>query len=53
MKRVRNFLILSFLALSLINIILIDAYLVFVQYGSVTLNPGEKYNVNIPFFGGI
>jgi len=43
-------LVLSFLALFLINITLIGAYF-FLQYGSVTLSPGENYTVNIPFFG--
>jgi len=51
MRGVRDFLILSFLIIILINITLISAYLVFTQYGSVTLSPGEKYTINIPFFG--
>ncbi|MEK6875185.1 MAG: hypothetical protein AABX30_00720 [Nanoarchaeota archaeon] len=51
MKKVRNFLILSFLAVGLINFTLISAYVVLIQYGSVTLNPGEEYIVNIPFIG--
>jgi len=49
--RVRDFLILSFLVIGLINFTFIGAYIVLVQYGSVTLNPGEKYAINIPFFG--
>lgn len=51
--RVRDFLILSFLVIGLINFTFISAYLVFSQYGSVTLNPGEKYTINIPFFDDI
>lgn len=51
MKGVKDFLILSFLIIILVNITLISAYFVFTQYGSVTLSPGEKYTINIPFFG--
>jgi hypothetical protein len=49
--RIRDFLGLSFLVIGLINITFIGAYIAFSQYGSVTLNPGEKYIINIPFFG--
>lgn len=51
MKRVKDFLFLSFLALILINVTMVGAFLVITQYGSITLNPGEKYIINIPFFG--
>jgi len=51
MERLKNFLILSFLIIILINLTLVSAYIVLVKYGSVTLNPGEKYVINIPFFG--
>jgi hypothetical protein len=50
-KRVKKFLILSFLGLLLINLALVSAYILFTKYGSLTLNPGEKYVVNIPFIG--
>ena len=51
MKRVLNFLLISLIGLVLINITLIGAYIVIQKYGSVTLNPGEKYTINIPFIG--
>jgi hypothetical protein len=51
MKKVRDFLIVSFLGVILINLSLISAAYVLTQYGSATLYPGEKYIVNIPFFG--
>lgn len=50
-KRLFAFLTLSVLGLLLINITLIGAYIVLTKYGSMTLNPGEKYTVNIPFSG--
>ena len=51
MGKVRDFLILSFLGILIINITLISAYVIITKYGTVTLNPGEKYTINIPFFG--
>lgn len=45
------FLTLSLLGLLLINITLIGAYIILTKYGSMTLDPGEKYTVNIPFSG--
>jgi len=50
-KRVKKFLILSFLGLILINFTFASALSIFTNYGSLTLNPGEKYIVNIPFIG--
>lgn len=50
-KKVKRFLVLSFLGLILINFALVSAYIVLTKYGSLTLNPGEKYIVNIPFVG--
>ncbi|MBI3622990.1 hypothetical protein HY212_02835 [Candidatus Pacearchaeota archaeon] len=50
-KKLRNFLILSFLVLLLINIQLISALFLLLKFGSLTLNSGEKYTVNIPFLG--
>ncbi|MBI2629579.1 hypothetical protein HYW76_00595 [Candidatus Pacearchaeota archaeon] len=50
-KKLRKFLILFILALLLINIPLISAYILMIKYGTFNLYPGEKYIVNIPFFG--
>jgi len=50
-QRLKIFLILSSLIVVLINFNLISAYLISIKYGSLTLNPGEKYILNIPFIG--
>lgn len=50
-KKVFMFVGFSILALILINVTLIGAYVVFTKYGSMTLNPWERYTVNIPFKG--
>jgi hypothetical protein len=34
-----------------LNITFIGAYILLTKYGSLTLSPGEKYTVNIPFIG--
>lgn len=47
--KVKDFLVLSFLLIIFVNLSFINAFLVFLNYGSVTLNPGESYIVNIPF----
>ncbi len=47
--KVKTFITLSLLGLLLINITLISGYLLILKYGSMTLNPGEEYIVNIPF----
>src|SRR3989344_8673287 len=46
----KEFLIISIICLLLINISLVSAYIM-VKYGTITLSPGEKYTINIPFFG--
>ena len=52
MKAVSKFLVLSLMGLLLINLTFVNAYWIFGKYfGSVTLNPGEHYIVNIPFIG--
>jgi hypothetical protein len=51
MKKVRDFLVVSFLGILIINLTLISAVYILFEYGSVTLYPGEKYTLNIPFFG--
>lgn len=50
-KRLEKFIILTVLGLLLVNIPLISAYILLVRYGNITLNPGEKYTLNIPFIG--
>ena len=47
----KKFLILSVLGLLLVNLTFISATILVLKYGRVTLNPGEKYTVNIPFLG--
>ena len=46
----KEFLTISIICLLLINISLVSAYIM-VKYGTITLSPGEKYTINIPFFG--
>jgi hypothetical protein len=50
-QKLTLFLTLAILGLLLLDITLIGAYVLFTQYGSLTLSPGEKYTVNIPFVG--
>ena len=50
-KKMTLFLMLSFFGLLLLNFAFISAYILLIKYGSLTLNPGEKYIVNIPFIG--
>jgi len=50
-KKLFLFLILSFLFLVFINFQFITAYILFIKYGSLTLYPGERYTLNIPFVG--
>jgi len=50
-RKLKLFIVLSILILLFVNITLISGYILLTQYGSMTLNPGEKYIVNIPFFG--
>ena len=45
------FLTFSVLGLLLLNLTVISAYLILIKFGDVTLNPGEKYILNIPFLG--
>lgn len=48
-KKVKTFLVLSVSALVLINLLFVSAAILSQKYGSVTLTPGEKYTLNIPF----
>ncbi len=50
-KEIKKFLTISLLGLLIVNFTLISGYLVVKSYGQMTLNPGEEYTVNIPFFG--
>ncbi|MDO8467359.1 MAG: hypothetical protein Q7S56_00210 [Nanoarchaeota archaeon] len=50
-KKVTLFLTLSFLGLLFLNLAFISSYILLIKYGTLTLNPGEKYIVNIPFIG--
>lgn len=50
-ERLKNFLILSILGLLLINVSLVSSYIILVKFGTLTLSPGEKYTINIPFIG--
>lgn len=50
-KKVILFVTLSVLGLLLLNITLIGGYILLREYGSIALNPGEIYRVNIPFIG--
>lgn len=50
-KGVKKFLIFSILGLVFINLTFASAYLILTKYGTLTLNPGEDYIVNIPFIG--
>jgi hypothetical protein len=47
----KKFVIFSLVGLLIINVSLISSYILIEKYGSMTLSPGEKYNVNIAFFG--
>lgn len=51
MKKVRDFLVVSALGVLVVNLTLISAVILIVNYGSATLYPGENYTVNFPFFG--
>ena len=50
-KKLTLVLALSLIGLLLVNLTIVGAYQLLNSYGSVTLNPGEKYTVNIPFVG--
>jgi hypothetical protein len=50
-KKLQLFIVLSVLIVLFVNITLISGYFLMKQYGSMTLNPGERYTINIPFFG--
>jgi len=48
-KKLRLFLIISITLILLINLTLVNAYIILISYGKMYLNPGEEYVVNIPF----
>lgn len=48
-KKITIFLLISSIILIIADLTLISAYLIYEKYGEVTLSPGEKYIVNIPF----
>jgi hypothetical protein len=48
-EKIKSFMILSVLILLFVNLTLISGYILITKYGSMTLSPGEKYIVNIPF----
>ncbi len=50
-KKVKKFLALSVLGLIFVNLTFVSAAIIVMKYGRVTLNPGEKYILNIPFLG--
>lgn len=50
-KRLKGFIMLSLLGLIFLNFTLISGYMILQKYGDITLGPGEKYTMNIPFIG--
>jgi hypothetical protein len=50
-QKLVSVLILSILGLILLNFSLISAYVILANYGKISLDPGEKYIMNIPFIG--
>lgn len=50
-KKFFKFLGISLLGIILINLTFVSALIIFNNYGKITLSPGERYTLNIPFIG--
>ena len=46
---IKRFLVFSLIGILVINASIISSYIIVENYGSMTLSPGERYTVNIPF----